>query len=143
MRWPLRGPRLGGACPLRYPRHLPLPGRAVSEARRRRGRQTELVFAPWLRTNGFPHAEAVGASARGADITGTPGISWEVKARRDFDPAGWLRQTAGRPGLSIVVMRLNGQGTTDPGLYPVLLRLGDLVPLLRSAGYGDAPEVSS
>lgn len=109
----------------------------MSQARRRRGRDTELAVAKWFQVNGWPYAEAVASAAQGADLTGTPDLSVEIKARRDFDPGAWLRQGQARAGLSIVTFRLNGQGTSDVGQYPALLRLADLVPVLRAAGYGD------
>lgn len=107
----------------------------MTEARRRRGRDTERHVATFLAGHGFPFAEPVGSGRSGADITGTPGIGLEVKARADFHPLAWLAQAAGRPGLPIVVVRCNGQGP-DAGQYAALLRFDQLVGLLREAGYG-------
>ena len=62
----------------------------MTDARKRRGRQSEHVVADYLRRNGFDFAEAVGAGRSGTDVTGTPGIDWEVKARRGLNLAGLL-----------------------------------------------------
>ena len=94
-------------------------------------------MSDYLRANGWPHAKPVGAGSPGADVTGTPGLAFEVKARAGFEPAEWLRQAAGRVGLPVVVLRLNGQGIADPAVYFAGLRLGDLVTVLGAAGYGD------
>ncbi len=108
-------------------------------SRHERGRRTESVLASWLRDRGWPYAEPTGAARSGVDITGTPGLAIEVKARRDFSPLGWVRQARTRPGLPLVVLRCDGQGEATVGEWLVLLRLEDAVPLLRCAGYGEGP----
>lgn len=107
----------------------------MTEARRRRGRDTERHVATFLTGHGFPYAKPTGAGRSGCDVTGTPGVALEVKARAAFHPLEWLKQAAGRPGLPIVVVRCNGQGP-DAGQYAALLRFDQLVGLLREAGYG-------
>jgi len=63
------------------------------------GTDAERAVVRYLQTVGFPHAERRaqnGAQDRG-DITGTPGICWEVKARKkppgDTLIAEWLGET--------------------------------------------------
>lgn len=71
-------------------------------ANRRKGHDAERAVATWLRANGFPGAErAVRAAYVGSDrvipdpgdITGTPGIVWQVKdcAREQINV--WLDDT--------------------------------------------------
>ena len=64
----------------------------------------------------------------------------EVKARSDFNPMAWLKQShkrAEKSGeLSIVVCRMNGQGD-DAAEYLSFLKFGDLLELLVKAGYTD------
>jgi hypothetical protein len=64
----------------------------------------------------------------------------EVKARADFKPLEWLRQSRKRTEkngeLNIVVIRMNGQGE-DAAEYLSFLPFSDLVQLLIKAGYGD------
>jgi hypothetical protein len=75
------------------------------------------------------------------DITGTPDLAVEVKARADFAPTTWMHQAernaAGR--FPIVVYRGNGMGE-DAGQYLAIVRLADVVDLLTTAGYGDGQQ---
>ena len=109
------------------------------QSRKHRGYRTQKLVAEYLAANGWPFAESTGAARQGSDITGTPDLAIEVKARTGFDPLAWVRQAEksadGR--LPFVVFRCNGQGE-QVGDYPALIRTEDLVALLRQAGYGDA-----
>lgn len=111
----------------------------MSQHRKHRGYKTQALVAQWFRNHGWPYAESTGASRQGADLTGTPDIAVEVKARTGFNPLDWIRQAVrtadGR--LPIVILRCNGQGETTIPDWPVLLRLEDLTHLLHEAGYGD------
>jgi hypothetical protein len=107
-------------------------------ARVRRGRASERALAAFLRRQGWPFAEPCPAFAPGPDVTGLAGLSVEVKSRTRLDPLAAMREAESRPGLPIVVVRLNGQGDGDPGEWLALVRVHELVPLLRAAGYGDA-----
>jgi Holliday junction resolvase len=94
-------------------------------SRRQRGRDTERALAAWLRDHGHPHAEPCAPFAPGPDILGTPGWAIEVKARARLDLPAWLKQahrqaTGARP---LLVVRLNGQGTTDPGAWAAITTL--------------------
>jgi hypothetical protein len=97
----------------------------------------------YLAEHGFPFAESTGAGRPGTDITGTVGIDWEVKARKDFSPSATIKQLKGRHNgkdLPVAVLRLNGQGEANVGEWVTLLRLEDFVELLRQAGYGEPNE---
>ena len=116
----------------------------TSASRRQRAHQTEHAVADYLRTHGWPYAEAVGAGRSGRDVLGVPGIAVEVKARRDYSPLAWLRQVASTAcdDLPLVVARPDGMGPASVAAWPVTMRLADVVTLLRAAGYGD-PEGKS
>lgn len=109
----------------------------TTNARKARGMRTQKLVADYLRANGWPYAETTGAGRSGADILGVPGLAIEVKARADLSPLAWIKQAErdAREGLPLVAFRCNGQGE-DAGRYLAMLRLSDLVPLLRAAGYG-------
>jgi len=112
----------------------------MSQARKHRGYRSQKVLAMYLAKNGFPFAESTGAGRSGSDITGCVGIDWEVKARTGFDPAGAIKQLkerAKKSVLGIVCLRLNGQGEQSVADWVVVLRLEDVVGLLRGAGYGE------
>ena len=110
----------------------------MNQHRKHRGMRTQRLVADHLATRGWPYAESAGAGRSGADVTGTPDIAVEVKARTGFDPLAWIRQAeaASDGRLPFVVVRCNGQGEQAAD-YPALIRFGDLVELLNAAGYGD------
>lgn len=111
----------------------------ASQSRKYRGMRTQAVVAKYLAANGWPFAESAGSGRSGSDVTGTPDLAIEVKARTDFSPFAWLRQaeTAATTGrLPVAVVRPNGLGE-DAGRYLAMVRLEQLVALLHAAGYGD------
>jgi hypothetical protein len=79
----------------------------------------------------------------GRDILNVP-FDCEVKARTGLDVSGTLRQIESRTSesglLGFACFRLNGQGE-KPSEYVAMLRLGDLVQLLRDAGYQKRKDV--
>jgi hypothetical protein len=82
----------------------------------------------------------------GSDITGMPGIDIEVKARTGFSPLAAMRQQADRAAhgdLAFAVLRMDGQGPSVIGSWPVILRLDTFTELLRAAGYGDQKETDT
>lgn len=113
---------------------------ATVASRKARGMRTQLVTALHLAANGWPHAQTAGSGRADVDILGVPGLSIEVKARRDLNPLSWIRQAAKRPGLPLVVFRPDGAGETTVGSWPCLVRFDDLIGLLRAAGYGSPVE---
>ena len=105
--------------------------------------ETQHLAAAYLRGHGWPYAEAVGNGRQGADVTGTPGVSVEVKSLTDDRrPAAMLKQAAKRAGLPLVVYRPPGYGPANVAEWPCILRLEDAVSLLAAAGYGDGPSVA-
>lgn len=111
----------------------------MANSRKVRGRETEILLAQYLAANGFPYALPTGSGTPGTDITGTPGITWEAKARAGFNPLDNLRQVlANTPdgNFSEVVLRCNGQGPASIGMWPVFKPLYQEILLLRQAGFG-------
>lgn len=113
----------------------------MSQHRKHRGYESQRFVADYLRANGFPWAEPVGAGRSGSDITGTVGIDFEVKARRDLNIVGLMKQLNARaqedrPLLGVGVIRPDGMGEATVAMWPAVLCLADLVALLRAAGYG-------
>jgi len=108
----------------------------MSQSRKHRGFRTERVVADYLRR--FWEGAQVGRGS-GRDILNVP-FDCEVKARTGLDVVGTLRQIETRTAesglLGFACFRLNGQGEQVEN-YVAMLRLGDLVELLRAAGYED------
>ncbi len=111
----------------------------MTQARKHRGYRSQRVVAERFADNGFPHAEPVGAGRAGSDIVGLVGIDVEVKARRDLNLVGLMKQLDARAKdgvLGIGVVRPDGMGETSVGMWPAVMCLDDLIALLRAAGYG-------
>ena len=108
-----------------------------SQHRKHRGFRTERVVAEYL-SQYWPGATV--GRGNGKDIVNIP-MDLEVKARSTFSPMEWLRQVKKRTEktgeLSLVCVRMNGQGESSPEDYLAFLTFGDLVQLLLKAGYGD------
>lgn len=145
------------------------------KANRRKGHDAERAACRWLRDNGFPGAERsvrAGFTAHDrsiadlGDITGVPGIVFQVKDVARSDIPKWMEETeqqrqAAEADHGLLVQRR--RGTADVGkwwvhvtgrTFAVLLTgrqdapefecvarvtLAELVPLLWRAGYGTAP----
>lgn len=106
----------------------------MSQSRKHRGFRTERVVADYLRR--WWEGAQVGRGS-GRDILNVP-FDCEVKARTGLDVVGTLRQIETRTAesglLGFACFRLNGQGEQAQD-YVAMLRFGDLVELLRDAGY--------
>ena len=102
---------------------------------------SQAIVAAYMREHGWPFAESAGAGRNGADLTGTPDIAVEVKARRSVNIAETMRQASANADgrLPFAVLRLDGQGPASVGEWPVVIRFDLFVQLLNDAGYGDAP----
>lgn len=111
----------------------------MSQHRKQRGYDSQRIVAEYLRGHGFPFAESTGAGRSGSDVTGTPGLDWEVKARRNLNLVGLIDQLNERrlPGrLALGVVRPDGRGPATVADWPAVMPLQDLVVLVREAGYG-------
>lgn len=107
-------------------------------SRKQRGYDSQRIVAQYFKDHGWPFAEPVGAGRPGSDVTGVVGCDIEVKARRNLDLTGTLRQQAARAAegvLPFAVLRPDGYGPSKIGDWPVVLPLSVMVELLREAGY--------
>ena len=109
----------------------------MQRSRKVRGRESERILAEYLRAHGWEHAHQVGSGASGSDIQGIEGLDIEVKSRTKFDPKATMKQLRDRKtdGMGVAVMRLNGQGEAAIDDWVAVLRLEDLVYLLKASGY--------
>lgn len=138
------------------------------------GTAAETAVVRALRTLGFPHAErrALAGAQDLGDITGTPGVVWEVKGGQqtrqpsDEQIAAWMAETevervnAGA-GVGVLVLQRHGVGPANAHRwwaylqgddwmlgcghrYPIRLLLSDACVVLRVSGYGEPlPEVNA
>ena len=122
-----------------------------AQSRKHRGYRSQKVVAERFRRI-FPNAEPTGAGRSGADVLATPGVDIEVAARRGFPVVEKMKQIAARaksnhtdngPLLGIVVLRPDGMGETTVGDWPAIVRLDDLIDLLKEAGYGYTVRIDS
>jgi len=107
-------------------------------SRKQRGYDSQRIVANYLKENGWPFAEPVGAGRSGSDVTGIVGVDVEVKARRNLDLTGTLKQQAARASddvLPLAVIRPDGYGPSRIGEWPCVVPLSVMVQLLKDAGY--------
>jgi hypothetical protein len=104
-----------------------------------KGTAFERLIADYL-VQYWPYADRApltGNKDRG-DISGTPGIVWELKNRRALDLAEWVdeaetERTNAGADIGIVVHKRRGRG--QPADQYATLRLSTLVHILKEAGY--------
>jgi hypothetical protein len=131
------------------------------------GTAAETAVVRALRVHGFPHAErrALTGSQDQGDITGCPGVVWEVKGGQaardasDHQIAVWLAETEverinANATVGVLVVQRAGVGPANAHRWwavmrldnwvagrgtdaPMRLLLADACELLRWAGYGE------
>ncbi|MET7333304.1 hypothetical protein [Nonomuraea sp. NPDC005650] len=134
------------------------------------GTAAETAVVRTLRRLGFPYAErrALAGAHDLGDITGCPGVVWEVKGGQqtrqpsDEQVAKWMAETEeeranARATVGVLVLQRHGVGPDNAhrwwaylrgddwiaGMgrdYPIRLLLSDACVVLRNAGYGDPLE---
>lgn len=108
------------------------------------GTAAETAVVRYLRTAGWPSAErrALAGALDQGDITGTPGLVWEVKSRKkpvsDGDVDGWMgeteteRRNAGVE-LGVLVVRRAGVGPGNARRWWAYLSAVDVAALVNLA----------
>lgn len=110
----------------------------MSAGSRRKGATAERDVTAWLRANGWPWAERRAGGTPGPDITGCPGIAWEIKNAARLELAAWVDQAEAQratSGADLAPLVIKRRGTTDPGQFYAVLPLAALAHLLIEAGY--------
>jgi hypothetical protein len=115
---------------------------------RARGLDLQNALARYLR-GWWPDAESAGAGRPGTDVLATPGVAWECKTasdfKRDFKPAGWVRQSLGHkagmdragnlPDVHVVIYWPKGIGEARADHTLSILPTWMLLALLHEARY--------
>lgn len=99
----------------------------LNESRKARGMKAQVHCADFLRVI-FPWVNTVSGAASGRDLRNTPGLAVEVKARRDFTPQEWLRQSdrnSDDDEFPIVIWQPDGYGPAKMKQWPFMGYLGD------------------
>ncbi|MEO3929261.1 hypothetical protein ABGB07_36230 [Micromonosporaceae bacterium B7E4] len=107
------------------------------------GTAAETAVVRYLHTAGFPHAErrTLRGNLDAGDITGTPGICWEVKGGQaartasDLDVTRWMAELAtevrnARATVGLLVVQRAGVGSANAGrwwAYMPAFQLADLI----------------
>lgn len=112
-------------------------------AAKAKGTAAETAVVQYLRTRWWPGAErrALAGAKDLGDVTGTPGVVWEVKAGGRLAIPEWLRETvverdnAGVP-LGLLVVKPKGVGVTKVHEWWAIQPLEQATWLLNEAGYG-------
>lgn len=107
------------------------------------GTAAETAVVRYLVPNGFPHAErrSLKGNLDQGDITGTPGICWEVKGGQTAKTASdglidtWMTETEterrnSRSDIGILVVQRAGIGPANAGRWWAIWRIDELLALL-------------
>lgn len=107
-----------------------------------KGSSAERAVVEHLRANGFPYAERrlAGSTKDRGDIAGVPAVVIEVKACERTELGAWvdeavLEQANDGADYGVVLHKRRGRGNAAD--WYATLPAGQLVRLLRQAGYGD------
>ena len=117
----------------------------IGKSNSAKGKADERKVVSFLRVSGFPEAKRMvrtgfrnggNFSQDEGDITGTPGVAWQVKSiaeREWWKVPRWLADTQAQKAASgadygILILKRKGHG--HPGTWWAWLRLSDVVGLL-------------
>ena len=105
-----------------------------------KGTAFETDIVRFLVDNGFPYAErrALAGTFDLGDITGCPGLVWEAKNHKTLKFSEWLDETEterqnANADYGVLVAKRRGKG--DAGEQYAVMRVADMVRLLKQAGY--------
>jgi len=105
-----------------------------------RGTSFETLIVRFLADHGFPHAErrALAGQADLGDILTGPGLVWECKNHKTLKFSEWLEETEterqnANADYGVLVAKRRGKG--DAGEQYAVMRVADIVRLLKQAGY--------
>lgn len=114
---------------------------------KQKGTAAETALVKFLQGQGFPNAErrALGGGGFGedlGDVTGTSCLTWEVKNVRKYSIPTWMKEAAiekvnAKADYCPLIIKPFGVGLTSVHQWWAVLPVGELVNLLRDAGYGD------
>lgn len=109
-----------------------------------KGTSAETALVNFLTRNGFPWAErkAMQGANDAGDVTGTVGLAWEVKNHRTYKIPAWVEELKietknAQADYGILVIKPVGVGLARVDQWWALMPLGEMVALVRDAGYGD------
>ena len=108
---------------------------------RGKGTAFETLIVRYLQSQGWAHAErrALHGTNDKGDITGTGPLVWECNNHKTLDISNWLKQTEAErqnAGADHGVLVAKRRSYGDPADQYAIMRLEDLVKLLKEAGYG-------
>lgn len=112
-------------------------------AARQKGTSAETAVVRYLQETHWPYAErrALHGGKDKGDVTGTPGVVWEVKAGSRLAIPEWMRETEteacnANTHIGVLVVKPKGVGVTRINEWWAILPLETATWLLNEAGYG-------
>lgn len=119
----------------------------MSNPSKTKGTAAETAVVGYLRQRGWIHAErrALQGNLDKGDIAGVVGVCLEVKACKQIDLAGWLKEALleqANAQASVGAVIAKKRGTTNPADWYALMTVRQLCDLLAAAGYRD-PRLTS
>lgn len=104
-----------------------------------KGTAAESLVVKYLQSTYWPHAErrALSGGLDKGDITGTPGLAWEVKAAKTLCVPAWLRETEterinAKADYATLVIKPQGVGGKNVGEFYALMDNDNLERLLAN-----------
>jgi hypothetical protein len=118
-----------------------MPPRSQGAYARSKGHVAEQAVARYLQSMGYPLActarSSYGGMQFGDDILGVPGVSLEVKNRRDLQLGAALRQAAingGPEKIAVVIVKPVGVGLESVGDWWAVSYVRHQIPLWPQEG---------
>lgn len=106
-----------------------------------KGTAGETAFVNYLVPNGFPGAErrALSGAYDQGDVTGTPGLVWEVKNCKKYTIPKWLRETEterfnANADFGILIVKPNGVGINNVANWWAVMTTEMMMKLVTEAG---------
>lgn len=105
-------------------------------------RALAVYLRPW-----WPAARPAERGRSEPDVLNTPGVVWENKTPRRFDPFAWAKQAAGyikagNPGVPITVYWPDGVGQQRPEMALAIVPLPIMMALLEMSKIAPEPGTS-
>ena len=116
---------------------------------KQKGTSAESAFVNDARVQeSFPMVErrALSGALDQGDVSGAPGLVFEIKNHKTYKFPEWLKETEvervnAKADFGILVVKPNGVGLKSVTDWWAVMTVGQILDLLREAGYGDSIDI--